>query len=303
MTREANSRIASRPFIIWTLQRTGGTNLTAQLIQRSRLKPRQHEPFNRQRELGGITQHWHKTADETALAASMEEVCSVPRPIKHCLEQVPWAVSEALLHASVAAGYRHLFLYRREPIGRLLSVEYARRTGVWGVNHLHKTENEDHAFAKPLDIERLVQHELRCVYLLCAVRDLYGIEHGVRPITLAYEDVYGDDERCARQRLRKALAQMDLSRGKSVDVKFVNSIRERGNQGTRDRYERFEGRDELARRLRGVPRFHPRASRDDYLIEAMRHGREFEFERGRGNTSGTLVANACHSLRRRMGLD
>lgn len=36
-----------KPFIIWTLQRTGGTNLAQRLVELSGLKGAQHEPFNK----------------------------------------------------------------------------------------------------------------------------------------------------------------------------------------------------------------------------------------------------------------
>ncbi len=44
-----------RPFIIWTLQRTGGTNLTVRLVELSGLESFPHEPFNIERIHGHIT--------------------------------------------------------------------------------------------------------------------------------------------------------------------------------------------------------------------------------------------------------
>jgi len=244
----------TRPFVIWTLQRTGGTNLTKQLAQRSRLKPREHEPFNKRRELGDITRRWIQNEDSQELLAAMDEVCAADRPIKHCVEQVPWEVSCALATRSAAAGYGHLFLYRKDPLSRLLSVEYARRTGVWGPGHLEKAQYDDAAFRKPLDVPRLIEHEERCNRLLLAAWDMLQRE-GANPVSLAYEDAYADDADAASEALIAVLRALDLSRGPSAERKFIDAVRGRGHQGTRDRYARFEGRDELARKLAEIDTF------------------------------------------------
>jgi len=253
----------ARPFVIWTLQRTGGTNLTGQLAQRSGLKPREHEPFNKRRELGDITRRWIENEDQEQLLAAMDEVCAAKRPIKHCVEQVPWEISWALATRSSAAGYGHLFLYRKDPLSRLLSVEYARRTGVWGPRHLEKAEHDDAAFRKPLDVPRLIEHEKRCNWLLSAAWHVLQGE-GANPVALAYEDAYvalayedayADDAGAASEALVAVLRALDLSRGRSADRKLVDAVRARGNQGTRERYSRFEGRDELARQLATINTF------------------------------------------------
>jgi len=242
------------PFVIWTLQRTGGTNLAKQLAQRSRLKPREHEPFNKRRELGDITRRWIQSEDPRELLSAMEEVCAARRPIKHCVEQVPWEVSRALATCSAAAGYGHLFLYRKDPLSRLLSVEYARRTGVWGPGHLEKAKYDDAAFRKPLDVPRLIEHEESCNRLLLAVWNVLQKE-GASPVSLAYEEAYADDTDAASEALIAVMRALGLSRGSSSERKFVDAVRGRGHQGTRDRYTRFEGKDELARGLAEIDTF------------------------------------------------
>jgi hypothetical protein len=262
--RKSGDRAQARPFIIWTLQRTGGTNLTSHLIRRSPFRSSQHEPFNRKREFGHITRRWMKGKNAQDLACEMEQICARNLCIKHCVEQVPLEVSRALAAASVKADYGQLFLYRRHGLRRLLSVEYARRTGVWGRGHLDKAEQDEIAFRKPLDVEQLAIHEERCNFLLSDVwKLLYRL--GQKPCALAYEDIYETDDATALQNLRIGLDALGLSRGEKSDSRLVQQLRNRGHQGTRDRYSRFSGIDELDRRLEKVQQFQPERSANSLM--------------------------------------
>lgn len=49
----------------------------------------------------------------------MKEICALKNNIKHCVERVPWAVSDALLTSSIDAGYAHLSFIVRT-LGRIL---------------------------------------------------------------------------------------------------------------------------------------------------------------------------------------
>lgn len=258
------------PFVVWTLQRTGGTNLTQKLMFKSGLKPREHEPFNKKRELGDITRAFLKKQDRHALWHAIEEVCSEPRPIKHCLEQVPWDISEALATCATQAGYRHLFLYRKNPLARLLSVEYAKRTGVWGPRHLDKASNDAEAFKKPLDVPALVAHEQRCNQLLHHAWDTLTA-NGAAPVALAYEDAYSEDEEFARRCLLDVIAYLGLSTSTRRDQKLVDAVRDRGHQGTRDRYDNFQGRDALGRELETIALFsqHPDVVAQKFSTEKL----------------------------------
>ena len=81
-----NSTAKCSPFIIWTLQRTGGTNLAKQSVSRSDLmcnqhesvsmdyKPLDHEPFNMDRVYGHITRQWMASRDEGVLIEKMQEI-------------------------------------------------------------------------------------------------------------------------------------------------------------------------------------------------------------------------------------
>jgi hypothetical protein len=122
----------SLPFVVWTLQRTGGTNLTARLVELAGLKSAPHEPFNVGRVYGYITQAWQSDQDRVSLRQAVAEVAAKGEVIKHCVETVPWEITEALLEATHAAGYRHLFLYRRHAAERLLSLSTSPRKPAFG---------------------------------------------------------------------------------------------------------------------------------------------------------------------------
>src|SRR5687767_10672415 len=104
-----------RAFIIWTLQRTGGTNLARRLFERASLveaarekvqEPGSigakwlgavasqwsfHEPFNygkKSRIFGPVTERWVTTNDRQALDTALAEICSLRIGLKHCVEMV-----------------------------------------------------------------------------------------------------------------------------------------------------------------------------------------------------------------------
>jgi LPS sulfotransferase NodH len=241
------------PFIICTLQRTGGTNLTDHLKRLSALGMAEHEPFNLPRIHGHITRAWREWSDLAALAAGVRAVCARRGNIKHCVEMVPWEITETLLAASRAADFRHLFLYRRDTVGRILSMEYARRTQVWGPLHIEKAAHDARAFEKPLDAPALIEHETRCIELLDRAWAQLR-EAGAEPVALAYEDLYGADEALASQALARVLRGLGLSRGAKADAALLAELRGRGDQNTRERYTRFKGVDALRAEAAALPR-------------------------------------------------
>ncbi len=125
----------TQPFIIWTMRRTGSTTLATVLMEVSPLPLCKHEPFNPDREFGYISQNFYKSQsqDVTGLQKALEnDVCKNEILIKHCYEIHNFKFSKALLKVSESAGYKHIFLYRNDEFGRLMSLIVARLTGIWG---------------------------------------------------------------------------------------------------------------------------------------------------------------------------
>ncbi|MCU0822362.1 MAG: M23 family metallopeptidase, partial [Spirochaetes bacterium] len=233
-----------RPFIIWTLQRTGGTNLTHRLTERSGLPGTEHEPFNLGRIFGHVTEEWawDKNADRLRLA--MEEICQRRVIIKHCVETVPWEITEALVRASAGAGYRHLFLYRRNALDRLLSLHFAQKTGVWGPNmqkfasltgareanpHASPDAAGTEVLAEAVPVEKMVKHEKSCVQILTRTWDaLNGL--GAKPRAIAYEDIYrtADPEQPAHI-LLPVLRYLGMSGSDAEDRAWIGDVVGKGD--------------------------------------------------------------------------
>lgn len=240
------------PFVIWTMQRTGGTNFTKHLIAMSGL-PAHQEPFNRPRIYGEVTQDWEKNRDIAATRVRMEEIVSEPKVIKHCVEMVPWRISSLLAEHTAAAKYGHLFLVRESSLQRLLSMEYARRTKVWGPSHEKPDEAADPAFDAPLEVDDLVAHEKMGIERLNEFWKQL-VRAKARPIVISFEDLYesSTDDACAR--IEAVLEHLTLKSSVTTSD-LVAQMREGGNQNTRDRYSRFIGISELEMKISNLPKF------------------------------------------------
>lgn len=259
MTVMTNPINEDAPFIIWTFRRTGGTRLGAMLFERSSHETVEHEPFNLERTFGDVTNHYRKTGDEAALRVQMHAICERKVVIKHCLELMTPGLNRALAEASTAAGYRHVFLFRRRPLGRLLSLHYAQQSGIWGKEQARSTPiDEDAIFSQPLPIERLLAHErLSRARMAECYRVLRSL--GANPLLVAFEDIYAtDDLDAARERLLEILDVLGLPRGEASDREFLDATL-RGEQGTRSQYSRFPNHAEFAAASERLGAFSPDA--------------------------------------------
>jgi hypothetical protein len=248
-----------KPFIIWTLQRTGGTNLTQRLVDRSSHPGIEHEPLNIGRAMGAVTEQWLRSKDRAALTGAMTGLCARGVNIKHCVELVPREVTESLIDASIAAGYHHLVLYRRQPLGRLLSLHFAKVSGIWGPGQKEQPAEVADPASASLPIASLVQHETRCAAALQKVWNTL-IAQSPSVLAVAFEDIYACARPQAAARLACLLGALRLSTDPLRDKRFVDEVLNKGQQGTRDSYDRFEGIAELEQQLQRVPRFFPRRS-------------------------------------------
>lgn len=251
-------QMGPRPFVIWTLQRTGGTNLTQRLVEKSGLPGTEHEPFNVGRIYGGVTAAWRESRDRIALARSVTDIAHKGQIIKHCVETVPWDVTHAFADATVQAGYRHLFLYREAPRDRLLSLHFARQTGVWGPGRDGNSQAAGRLLAEPIPVAQLLNHERKCTNRLVATW-AYLTRAGGRPRALSYEQVYRSSREQASTALLPILDDLGLAGSVEAAATFVNEVLCGGDQGTRDQYAAIPGVGDLTRGLADMECFDPRA--------------------------------------------
>lgn len=245
---DPHARKIGMPFVIWTLQRTGGTNFMAFLNRISANAKSQDEPFNRRREHGHVTEGWNANKDAEALATQMDAVCAAHKNMKHCVERVPMAISKALATSATKEGYAPIFLVRREPLQRVLSAEYAERTRSWGPNTVLAEGEDDFAFTRPLDVDRLVQQETDAIEALTkAWRFLRKIE--ANPVVVSFEELYSSDVAIAIAAFTRVLKRVGVTPDGDTIAEMVEAVRSGGDQRTRDRYARFEGIEALRERL------------------------------------------------------
>jgi hypothetical protein len=271
-----------RAFIIWTLQRTGGTQLARRLFERASLleAARQrinepgslaakwlgmagsqwnfHEPFNygkKSRIFGPVTERWVNTRDRKALDAAVGEICSLRISLKHCVEMVPWEVSESLVDATCRNDYRHLFLYRRNAVNRLLSLHFARQSGIWGPHFRNENELRTKIFDEPLPVRKLVHIEDEGRRRLARAWKRL-VSRGATPSLLAFEDVFeAGPPVAAGAALLPVLEHLALRREPEEDAKFVAETIASGEQGTREEYASFRGIERLASALEDIAPF------------------------------------------------
>lgn len=256
-----------RPFIIWTLQRTGGTNFAANVIKASGVRTTEHEPFNRGRAFGHVTDAWLAGYDTQRLDEAMTSLVADGLAIKHCVETVPWEVTAALARRSASCGYNHLFLYRRNSADRLLSLHFARETGIWGwrMAEMKKAEFGEEYLKEmdfePIPVSSMIEHEEHCLQLLCqSWKSL--LQFGCQPLTISYEQIYRcsdfDDAIRDVANVLSGLGFAEMEARRDLVEKIIKT----GDQGSRENYSRFLGVEELVAKGKNIASFVERISGD-----------------------------------------
>ncbi|MCP8688671.1 sulfotransferase family 2 domain-containing protein [Marinobacterium sedimentorum] len=222
------------PFIIWTLRRSGGTNLGDALFAASKFSAIQHEPFNGDRILGHITKAWMENSDEARLRKEIKNVLKDKPLIKHCFEIMPDFLNRVLAEESQKVGYKHVFLYREYASDRLLSLNYAQLTGIWGKEHKKTVEISNDIFSTPVDVERLITHEEMCRRKIKLIyKNLKEI--GETPICLTFESIYKGVYEHSQLLIKHAFKLLGLSQKTPSDLELDKMLRG-GGQGTKEKY-------------------------------------------------------------------
>ncbi len=155
----------SSPFLIWTMQRTGGTSLTELLMAMSEHRSAEHEPFNwakkQPRQFWPITEAWNNAHNAEVLRASLDGLFAQGYLIKHCYELLSMSFNMHLMQAAAGTPYRHVVLRRRDEPSRLVSKFIAESQGTWFKDYARKVFTQvaegDRKLA-PLPVDRVVGH-------------------------------------------------------------------------------------------------------------------------------------------------
>ena len=209
----------SAPFIIWTMQRTGGTSLAELLMEMSEHTAAEHEPFNwakkKPRQFWAISEAWNASGDSQMLRQSLKCIFEQKFLIKHCYELLNLTFNMHLIHESSITPYRHVILRRRDEASRLISKFIAEAEGTWFKDYSRKVFSEvasGERQLKELPIDRLVghyRHSQNATKFVTDTLEAFGAESH----TIFYEDLYVGEREPRMERLAELFDFLEFSEG------------------------------------------------------------------------------------------
>lgn len=121
-----------KPFVIFTMRRSGGSAFASYMARVAGLQSHLSEPFNRDRAWGTITLDFEKSQDRQVARAQIASRIDQRPSLKHCVETLPWALTEELISACTTRDYAIFVLQRANESERLMSLYLALATDAWG---------------------------------------------------------------------------------------------------------------------------------------------------------------------------
>ena len=183
----------SKPFIIWTLRRTGGTALTDLLMEMSEYETIDHEPFNTDRKFNFVTYEFleqKKKGGEIDIHSSLDKAFQSTPLIKHAYDTVDPLFNELFAKYIKSKDYKHIFLTRKDEVSRVLSLFMAYQSGVWGKHgseSVYEAIRSGEKTLEPFDLEGMMRNLLYAAALTKQVRSILDRE------SINYRDVYFED--------------------------------------------------------------------------------------------------------------
>lgn len=185
----------SSPFIIWTLQRTGGTALFKFLKGISEHPAAEDEPFNEGRQFYSFYQAW-QVSKRIYSDVDWNMIVGDGTLIKHCYDGFSLSFNKELLAASGFRPYKHIILLRRDSLARIISRFVAMQMATWFKNsHTEWSYNEVRAGNRKLDsipVEEAIEY-----YRIgrTATKELFEtfLQLRITPLHVDYEDLYIGD--------------------------------------------------------------------------------------------------------------
>ena len=257
----------SSPFIIWTFRRTGGTNISSQLFESSNFKVHQHEPFNAGREYQWIRDHWIKHKDKKHLYSQLDKILSKKILMKHCIEVVPDEFNTAIAELSNKYGYKHLFLYREDPVDRLLSLKYAIEKNIWSRVNSEDTQkikvkrslyekiiiNFKKKFKKKHDINYFLNHEIDCRSKMQRIYKILS-STGNNVLIISFEQLFNSSYSESSSRFKKLFQQL-IGEEKIYNQEVFDRLFYKGAQNTKSEYTHFSNSQEFINKIKQFPHF------------------------------------------------
>jgi hypothetical protein len=226
----------SDPYVIWTMRRTGGTTLATLLSDLSEHNGIEHEPFNRDRIFGHVSEAFRQTDDDAQLRTDLKDIFAKKPVIKHCYELVPPAFNKTLFDVTSSLGYQHIILDRRNEADRIISLELARITGAWGgdaAKKLYPAIEAGEVMLEPLDVELALRQMNMCHKRRLMLAEMTA-DAQPAPFVVYFEDVYNDPQR-GRELISQLLAFLGIHPEDHVDyaARVDDALLKRGQNSAR----------------------------------------------------------------------
>lgn len=171
----------SKPHILWTMRRSGGTTLAMVLAEASG-RPQIHEPFTPGRPFAHIADAYEAERTEE-YAEGLADFFAQGMVVRHCFDVRAMGLSLDLARRTQDS-HRHVFLLRRDEARRLLSLATALETGAWRFD-----DDKPQIGAIKLSVGRFRREYKRCKRRLEVLNSLFAelqIPHHV----VYFEDIY-----------------------------------------------------------------------------------------------------------------
>ena len=229
----------SHPFVIWTLQRTGGTALAERLMTLSEHPRAEHEPFNwsrdRPRPFWPVVARWTESRDDAALARDLDGIMGRGTLVKHCYELFPMAFNLALLDAAARAGYRHLLLLRQDEGARLISKFIAEAQGTWFEGYAREVYAEvgaERRQLRPVPVDQAVAQFEHARNATAALRRAF-MERGIVPVDVTFEALYLAERRARARGFAAILEHLGFpAADRAAETEGFLDATKRGGQRT-----------------------------------------------------------------------
>jgi hypothetical protein len=167
---------------------------------------------------------------------------------------MPDELNFALAELSIKHGYKHIFLYRENATDRLLSLNYAQKTGIWGSNQMGDAPVSESVFLEEIDTNKLLTHELMCRNKMKSIYDFIK-NHDSLPLSISFENLYQSlSFEYSVELVILLFKRLNLSSNVLTTQSF-RKILKRGAQGTKSDYMRFKGAIEFVESADKLPKF------------------------------------------------
>jgi hypothetical protein len=188
-------------FIVWTMQRTGGTTFTS-LLGSMHASPAVHEPFN------GRNAKLEYRADIHSISKGSTPNKILGRNIKHCYEYSSDDFNSNLLNIAEECGFVSILLERRDELSRIESLALAKLTGAYGVkkaDEMYPKIRKGEISIGAIDIASEVAHVRRCQRRTSCLKKLLQSRSALH---YYYEDVYAGSELEVSERFEKIFSKL-----------------------------------------------------------------------------------------------